>query len=475
MSVNYAAGLSAYDNKGKLGLPELLESPSELKRKVNILTRWMKASNYVIAHTGAGVSTAAGIPDFRGPNGVWTLEAEGKQPHVNVTFDEAVPTFTHLALVTLEKNNILKYLVTQNVDGLHLRSGFPRDRMSELHGNMFVERCASCATEQVHMAAINSIGQKATGRFCEQVLKNDRSCRGKLRDTVLDWEASLPEDELSRAEKQSSISDLSICLGSTLQIVPAGTLPLLTKKNGGRVVIINLQQTKQDKHANLVIHARVDDVMRQLMLNLGLAVDAYYMPAFSRYSIHGPPAAPDAAKRSSDSRRTPIVRRRRRTLSSGTASGRDSATSSSGSGVQNGGAKGTSGDKRSVSRKRRRMLIRKNGRAYEEKKKKPVAKNTNRSPRPKTRPFVSSDRKSSFVVNQNSGQVTFSFMSDSSATVASSRGGNHEQQCGDDDDDLPLSFFASKVQNGKAGNPVANGYHVGGEIEIKDHCFLLPS
>jgi len=112
----------------------MLDSPTELKRKVNILARWMRASNHTVAHTGAGVSTSAGIPDFRwiypttrlswtegfpdfsrkycsGPKGVWTLEAEGKMPNLSVTFDDAIPTFTHLSLVTLEKHGILKYIV----------------------------------------------------------------------------------------------------------------------------------------------------------------------------------------------------------------------------------------------------------------------------------------------------------------------------------------------------------------------------
>uniref|UniRef100_A0A915IBG3 protein acetyllysine N-acetyltransferase n=1 Tax=Romanomermis culicivorax TaxID=13658 RepID=A0A915IBG3_ROMCU len=210
------------------------------------------------------------LSSITGPNGVWTLERDGKTPNFGVTFDDATPTYTHMALVTLEKLNILKYLVTQNVDGLHMRSGFPRDRMSELHGNVFIEQCDGCGTEVIHDNAISSVGQKPTGLKCSAKKPSGRFCHGHFIDTVLDWEAPLPEKQLKLAEGHSSIADLSICLGSTLQIVPAGTLPLLTRRNGGRMVIVNLQETKQDKQADLIIHARVDDVMSLLMNKLQL-------------------------------------------------------------------------------------------------------------------------------------------------------------------------------------------------------------
>ncbi|PIK43703.1 putative NAD-dependent protein deacetylase sirtuin-6-like [Apostichopus japonicus] len=271
MSVNYSDGLSPYDNKGKCGAPEKFDPPDILQTKIDELVKLIQSSNGIVAHTGAGISTSAGIPDFRGPNGVWTLEKEGKKPDVNITFDSAQPTLTHMALLGLEKAGKLTYVVTQNVDGLHLKSGFPRKKMSELHGNMFTEKCDKCHREYVQPTAVPTLGLKPTGKVCSQ-MKSRGKCRGKLRDTILDWEDALPETDLELADKYSREADLSICLGTSLQIVPSGTLPLLTKKNGGKLAIVNLQPTRYDKRADVRIFGYVDEVMSKVMTQLGVNI-----------------------------------------------------------------------------------------------------------------------------------------------------------------------------------------------------------
>ncbi|XP_063230259.1 NAD-dependent protein deacetylase Sirt6 isoform X2 [Bacillus rossius redtenbacheri] len=235
----------------------------------------MLEAQHVVVHTGAGISTAAGIPDFRGPNGVWTLEKKGLKPNSNVSFNEAVPTKTHMALAKLVEIGKVQYIVSQNIDGLHLRSGVPRSKISELHGNMFTEQCSQCERQFVRREATTSVGQKSLGRSCPALMRHGRPCRGHLRDTILDWEHSLPERDLAMADFHSCIADLSICLGTTLQIVPSGNLPLCTKKHGGRLVICNLQPTKHDRKANLIIHGFVDDVISQLLTLLGIPSCTY--------------------------------------------------------------------------------------------------------------------------------------------------------------------------------------------------------
>ncbi|XP_065640350.1 NAD-dependent protein deacylase sirtuin-6 isoform X2 [Hydra vulgaris] len=251
MSVNYAAGLSNFPHihKGNLGLPEIFDSPDVLQKGIDQLVHLIKQSKYMVVHTGAGISTSAGIPDFRGPNGVWTLEAKGKSPKVSIDFDEAVPTKTHMSILALKQHGIVKYVVSQNIDGLHLRSGFPRSHLSELHGNMFVEKCEKCQHEYYRCTPVKTMKEQRTGNLCQQ--------KGKRG--------------LSNCRK----SDLSLCLGTTLQIVPSGKIPLLTIKNNGKIVIVNLQKTKYDKKASLLIHSYVDDVMQGVMKGLGLDIPEY--------------------------------------------------------------------------------------------------------------------------------------------------------------------------------------------------------
>lgn len=116
----------------------------KVNEKCDILFNWLKSSKHVVIHTGAGISTSAGIPDFRGPKGVWTLEKHGKKPEMNVSFNEARPTKTHMALKALIDMKMVQFVISQNIDGLHLRSGLGRQFLAELHGNMFTEQCNTC-------------------------------------------------------------------------------------------------------------------------------------------------------------------------------------------------------------------------------------------------------------------------------------------------------------------------------------------
>nr|XP_042122773.1 NAD-dependent protein deacetylase sirtuin-6 [Peromyscus maniculatus bairdii] len=218
MSVNYAAGLSPYADKGKCGLPEVFDPPEELEHKVWELARLMWQSSRVVFHTGAGISTACGIPDFR-------------------------------------------------------------DKLAELHGNMFVEECPKCKTQYVRDTVVGTMGLKATGRLCTVAkARGLRACRGELRDTILDWEDALPERDLTLADEASRTADLSVTLGTSLQIRPSGNLPLATKRRGGRLVIVNLQPTKHDRQADLRIHGYVDEVMSRLMKHLGLEIPTWEGP-----------------------------------------------------------------------------------------------------------------------------------------------------------------------------------------------------
>lgn len=268
MSVNYSEQLSPYPHKGAVGQKEYSETDKTFQQKVQQLISYFKQNKgSITVHTGAGISTSSGIPDFRGPKGVWTLEKQGKFYTGDTTFDSAKPSYSHFALNILFKKQFIKFLVSQNVDGLHLRSGFPREFMAELHGNMFVLKCKNCGHIKILEKASQLIGQKNSGIKCENPKRRSPACRGVYYDTVLDWEHDLPENDYLKSYSNAKTSKINLVLGSSLQILPANKLPLVAKssktfgKNEAKFVIVNLQRCKFHKRVDLAIHSKIDKVM----------------------------------------------------------------------------------------------------------------------------------------------------------------------------------------------------------------------
>ncbi|KAL5112832.1 NAD-dependent protein deacetylase sirtuin-6 [Taenia crassiceps] len=226
MSLDYASALSEYENKGVCGIPEVRDPDYIFEQKVSVLTDLLRHSSYTVVHTGAGLSTSTGIPDFRGPNGVWTLEKKGKKPPFNKSFTEARPSVGHMALVALERAGYINFVITQNIDGLHLRSGFPRNRLSILHGDVFTEKCTSCGTVYIRSTKIvPTFGLKPTGARCTKMKTRVRPCGGKLKDSVLDWEDELPEPDYAIAVKEARNAQLHLSLGVSPHIFPSVLLP----------------------------------------------------------------------------------------------------------------------------------------------------------------------------------------------------------------------------------------------------------
>ncbi|KAI8552197.1 hypothetical protein RHMOL_Rhmol06G0247200 [Rhododendron molle] len=258
MSLGYAEKLSYREDVGTVGMSEIFDPPDALQQKIEQLAMMIHKSKHLVVFTGAGISTSCGIPDFRGPKGIWTLQREGKGvPEASLPFDRAMPSITHVALVELEKAGILKFVISQNVDSLHLRSGIPREKLAELHGNSFMEICPKCRAEYLRDFEVETIGLKETSRRCSDV-----KCGAKLKDTVLDWEDALPPKEMNAAEKHCRMADIVLCLGTSLQITPACNLPLKCLRLGGKIVIVNLQQTPKDNKASLVIRGLVDKLIQ---------------------------------------------------------------------------------------------------------------------------------------------------------------------------------------------------------------------
>ena len=291
-SVGYAARLNQNaDVGGTLGEPEIWDAGDKVERDALTLALIFKESvssstrRGCVIHTGAGISRACGIPDFRGPDGVWTRKSQGLPPPTcAVALDRATPSATHQIIAELVRRGYVRQVVSCNVDCLHLKSGLAPDKLCELHGNCFAERCEKCNREYVRDFEQLTVGFQRTGRRCV-----DAACGGQLRDQVLDWDDALPEVELKRAERESTHAYASIVLGSSLQIKPSCDIPLRTthlkrRRRGagdvdqatrGKLVIVNLQPTVKDKKASLVMHAESDRVMRLVARHLRLRIPEY--------------------------------------------------------------------------------------------------------------------------------------------------------------------------------------------------------
>ena len=253
----YAARLSDYKHKGVTGLPETEDAPAVLEAKLAQLIDMVRAAERVVVLTGAGVSTSAGLPDFRGPKGIWTLEDEAKKkkrkkarpPDLasisGASFETVRPTFTHDALVALERAGSLDFLATQNVDGLHRRSGFRGTSWACCTAASSRRSARRGGTEAFHDVDLGGVSFQPTGNACG-------TCGGVMRDTVLDWDDGLPPAEWGPAERAFGAADVCLALGTSLRIIPAADMPALAD----RFVIVNLQETPHDGAAALVVRAR---------------------------------------------------------------------------------------------------------------------------------------------------------------------------------------------------------------------------
>jgi len=239
--------------------------------------RLIDAATRVVVLTGAGISTESGIPDFRGPQGVWTRDPKAEQmstlqhyvadPEVRKKAWQsrldspawtAQPNDGHRAVVDLERRGKLSMLITQNIDGLHLKAGSDPKRIVEIHGTMREVVCLSCDERAPMERALARVRAGETDPAC-------RSCGGILKSATISFGQSLVREDLERAQRSAELCDLILAVGTTLAVYPiAGVVPV-AKDAGARVIIVNAEPTAMDELADVVLRGPIGQILPRLV------------------------------------------------------------------------------------------------------------------------------------------------------------------------------------------------------------------
>jgi NAD-dependent protein deacetylase/lipoamidase len=237
---------------------------------------WLRAATRIVALTGAGISTESGIPDFRGPKGVWTTNPKAErlsnihyymsdpevrrlawQSRLDHPAWQAVPNAGHRALMELERRGTLHALITQNIDGLHQMAGHASDRVVEVHGTMREVMCMACGWRGPMQVVLERLRAGEADPPCT-------SCGGILKSATISFGQSLDANVIDRAMRAAERADLLLAIGSSLQVYPiAGAVPI-AKAAGARVVIVNAQPTPFDDIADAVLREPIGEVLPRL-------------------------------------------------------------------------------------------------------------------------------------------------------------------------------------------------------------------
>lgn len=238
------------------------------------LASLISQSNRGVVFTGAGISTESGIPDFRSPGGVWSKmkpiyfqdfvgsremrrEAWTRVFNRTAGWTGAQPNTGHYAVADLVKMGKVSTVITQNVDNLHQDSGVPEDLVIEVHGNASYARCLQCGKryELEDLRPRWEAGEDITCIFCT----------GLVKTATISFGQAMPEIEMTRAMEEAALCDLFLVLGSSLVVYPAAELPLIAKRAGAAVVIVNRETTDHDTYADLVVHDEIGPLMKQVV------------------------------------------------------------------------------------------------------------------------------------------------------------------------------------------------------------------
>ena len=241
-----------------------------------MLNELISQSEDLVFFTGAGISTNSGIPDFRGPKGIWKtskpiyfqdfvnseekrIESWERKFSNELNINKAKPNQGHMRISEIMKKKDLSHLITQNVDNLHQESGVSDSQITELHGNATYAKCLDCQLRYDLAELKKSFLSTKVAPLCSV-------CNGLIKTATISFGQSMPEAEMLLAQKKSISCDLFICIGTSLAVFPAADLPVLAKETGSQLVIINNEPTQMDHIADIVINRDISDVFSEIYL-----------------------------------------------------------------------------------------------------------------------------------------------------------------------------------------------------------------
>ncbi len=239
--------------------------------------RLLRDARHLVAFTGAGISTESGIPDFRGPHGIWKRyrpieyqeflrSPEARREYWRRKVEsypllrDARPNAGHLALARMHAAGLLQCVITQNIDGLHQKAGLPPERVIEIHGSEAYVVCVACGKRHEWSAVLE--------RFDGDCPRCD-GCRGWLKPATISFGQPMPQEETRRAFAEAAAADLLLVVGSSLQVYPAASIPIETCRAGGRLAIINNEPTAQDEAAELVLRGQAGEILQGIADRIG--------------------------------------------------------------------------------------------------------------------------------------------------------------------------------------------------------------
>jgi NAD-dependent deacetylase len=248
-----------------------------LRAQLEPIASWLRNAQRVVALTGAGISTESGIPDFRGPQGVWTKDPKAeKLSHLRYYMADrevrvlawksrlehptwtAAPNAGHIALAKLEQRGALDTLITQNIDGLHQAAGNSADSLIEIHGTMKDVVCMSCGSRSPMERALDRVRAGEEDPEC-------KSCGGILKSATISFGQSLVAEDLESARAAAATCDVFLAVGTSLAVYPVAYLPQTALDAGARLVIFNGEPTPYDDRAHAVVRAPLGDALGTLV------------------------------------------------------------------------------------------------------------------------------------------------------------------------------------------------------------------